>query len=132
MIEHRLTIKPDAKLVVQKQQRSAEDRKRAIQEEVDKLLKADFIREVRHPTWLANPVLVKKANGRWRMCVDFTNHNKACPKDHFPLPRIDQIVDSTGGCKLLCFLDAYSGYHQISMGLEDEEKTAFTIPFGVF
>ena len=132
VIEHRLAVKTDAKPVAQKQRRFAEDRKQAIQEEVDKLLKAGFIREVRHPTWLANPVLVKKANGRWRMCVDFTDLNKACPKDPFPLPRIDQIVDSTAGCALLCFLDAYSGYHQISMGVEDEEKTAFTTPFGVF
>jgi hypothetical protein len=66
------------------------------------------------------------------MCVDFTDLNKACPKDHFPLPRIGQIVDSTAGYELLCFLDAYSGYHQISMGLEDEEKMTFTTPFGVF
>nr|AAM93706.1 putative gag-pol precursor [Oryza sativa Japonica Group]AAP54129.1 transposon protein, putative, unclassified [Oryza sativa Japonica Group] len=76
--------------------------------------------------------MVRKANGKWRMCVDFTDLNKACPKDHFPLPRIDQLVDSTAGCELLNFLDAYSGYHQISMAKEDEEKTAFITPFGVF
>ncbi|XP_066163778.1 uncharacterized protein [Oryza sativa Japonica Group] len=76
--------------------------------------------------------MVQKANGKWRMCVDFTDLNKACPKDHFPLPRIDQLVDSTAGCELLSFLDAYSGYHQISMAREDEEKTAFITPFGVF
>nr|AAP53567.1 retrotransposon protein, putative, unclassified [Oryza sativa Japonica Group] len=74
--------------------------------------------------------MVRKANGKWRMCVDFTDLNKACPKDHFPLPRIDQLVDSTAGCELLSFLDAYSGYHQISMAKEDEEKTAFITPFG--
>nr|ABF94998.1 transposon protein, putative, unclassified [Oryza sativa Japonica Group] len=76
--------------------------------------------------------MVRKANGKWRMCVDFTDLNKACPKDHFPLPRIDQLVDSTAGCELLSFLDAYSSYHQISMAKEDEEKTAFIMPFGVF
>nr|AAP53313.2 transposon protein, putative, unclassified [Oryza sativa Japonica Group] len=74
--------------------------------------------------------MVWKANGKWRMCVDFTDLNKACPKDHFPLPRIDQLVDSTAGCELLSFLDAYSGYHQISMAKEDEEKTALITPFG--
>nr|CAD39961.2 OSJNBa0072D08.10 [Oryza sativa Japonica Group] len=74
--------------------------------------------------------MVRKANGKWRMCVDFTDLNKACPKDHFPLPRIDQLVDSTAGCELLSVLDAYSGYHQISMAKEDEEKIAFITLFG--
>jgi hypothetical protein len=66
------------------------------------------------------------------MCVNFTNLNKHCPKDNFPLPRIDQIVDSTVGYKCLCFLDAYSSYNQISMKVEDEEKTAFITPYGVY
>jgi hypothetical protein len=79
---------------------------------------------------LANPVVVHKANGKWRLCIDFTNINKACPKDPFSLPRIDQIVDSTAGCDFLTFLDAYSGYHQIFMAQEDEEKTAFITPCG--
>ena len=64
--------------------------------------------------------------------MDYTDLNKACPKDEYPLPRIDQIVDSTSGCELLCFLDAYSGYHQISMGIDDEEKTTFVTPFVVY
>jgi hypothetical protein len=80
-----------------------------IRVELRKLLEAGFIKEVFHPTWLANPVLVKKKNRKWRMCVDYTSLNKACPKVPFSLPRIDQIVDSTAGCELLCFLDAYSG-----------------------
>jgi hypothetical protein len=76
--------------------------------------------------------MVKKPNGTWRMCVDYTDLNKTCPKDEYPLPRIDQIVDSTSGCELLCFLDAYSRYHQISMCIDDEEKTTFVTPFGVY
>ncbi len=132
MIEHKLMVRPDAKPVKQKLRRFALDRKQAIREELDKLLKASFIREVLHPKWLANPVMVCKANGKWRRCVDFTDLKKACPKDHFPLPRIDQLVDSIAGCELLSFLDAYSGYHQINMAKEDEEKTAFITPFGVF
>src|SRR3954465_15466963 len=88
--------------------------------------------EVFHPQWLANPVLVLKKNGTWHMCIDYTDLNKACPKDPFALPRIDQIIDSTAGCELLCFLDAYFGYHQIKMALEDQEKTAFITPFGIF
>jgi hypothetical protein len=88
--------------------------------------------EVVHPTWLANPVLVKKKNGKWRMCVDYTSLNKACPKVPFPLPRIDQIVDSTAGCELLCFLDAYSGYHQIKMKESDQLATSFITLFGMY
>ena len=72
-----------------------------------------------YPKWLANVVLVKKANGKWRMCVDFTDLNRACPKDSFPLPRIDQLVDSTTRHKLITFMDAFSGYNQIRMAEED-------------
>ena len=91
-----------------------------------------MVRGVLHLTWLANPVVVRKANGKWRLCIDYTDINKACPKDVFPLPRIDQIVDSTAGCDLPSFLDAYSGYHQIFMKKEDEEKTAFITPCGTY
>jgi hypothetical protein len=82
--------------------------------------------------WLANPVIVPKANGKLRMCIDYTNLNKACPKDPYPLPRIDQIVDSTSGCDLLSFLDAYSGFHQIQMSREDRKHTAFVIVDGLY
>jgi hypothetical protein len=92
-----------------------EERRWAIGAELKKLLEARFIKEVFHPIWLANPVLVKKKNGKWRMCVDYTSLNKVCPKVPFPLRHIDQIVDSTAGYELVCFLDAYSGYHQIKM-----------------
>ena len=84
------------------------------------MLMAGFIREVYYPNWLANVVLVKKANGKWRMCVDFTNLNKVCPKDSFPLPRKDQLVDSTAEHKLLTFMDAFSRYNQIKMAVEDQ------------
>ena len=84
------------------------------------MLMAGFIREVYYPNWLANVVLVKKANGKWRMCVDFTNLNKVCPKDSFPLPRIGQLVDSTAEHKLLTFMDAFSRYNQIKMAVEDQ------------
>src|SRR5215216_23535 len=85
-----------------------------------------------HPTWLANPVVVRKENGKWRLCIDFIDLNKACPKDPFPLLRIDQIEDSTFGCDLLSLLDAYSRYHQILMSKEDEEKTSFITPCGTY
>ena len=93
---------------------------------------ARFIIEVFHPEWLANPVLVLKKNGTWRMCVDYTDLNKACPADPFALPRIDQIIDAMAGYERLSLLDAYSGYHQIEMEVKDQEKTTFITPFGAF
>ena len=128
--EHTLNICPGSKLVRQRLRRFDEEKRRAIGEEIAKLLAAGFIREVHHPEWLANPVLVRKKSEKWRMCVDYTGLNKACPKDPFPLPRIDQIVDSTSGCETLYFLDAYSGYHQIAMKESDQLATSFITPFG--
>ena len=97
VIEHHLAVRLDARLVKQKVRRQAPERQEFIREQVSKLLDAGFIREVLHPEWLANPVIVPKANAKLHMCVDYTDLNKACPKDPFPLPRIDQIVDATAG-----------------------------------
>ena len=94
------------------------ERLEAAKKQISKLITAGAIREIKYTEWLANPVLVQK-EGKWRMCVDYTDLNKACPKDDFPLPRIDQPVDSTSGCELMSFLDAYSGYHQIHMAKDD-------------
>ena len=88
-----MKIHPGSKLMKQHLRRFDEEKHRAIGEEIAKLLAVGFIREVHHPEWLANPVLVRKMSGKWRMCVDYTGLNMACPKDPFPLPRIDQIVD---------------------------------------
>src|SRR6266498_2884677 len=109
-----------------------QDRKEAIRDELTKLTTANFIREVYHPDWLANPVLVKKKNRKWRMCVDYTDLNKACLNDLFRLTHIDQVVDSIAGCKLLCFLDAYSGYHQVSLAKSNCIKMSFIMPFGAY
>ena len=87
------------------------DRYKAFQDEVDHLLKIGFIRESYYPDWLANLVLVIKPNRKQKMCIDFMNLNKACPKDSFPLPRIDQLVDVIAGHKLLSFIDKYLGYN---------------------
>ena len=108
VIQHKLNVSPERKPVQQRRRVFAPERDQAITEEVSKLLTVGFIQEMYYPDWLANIVLVKKANGKWRMCVDFTNLNKACPKDSFPLPRIDQLVDSTARHKLLTFMDAFS------------------------
>ena len=125
VIQHKLNVNPASKPVQQRRRVFALERDQAVRDEVARLLSAGFIREVYYPDWLVNVVLVKKANGKWRMCVDFTDLNRACPKDSFPLPRIDQLVDSTVGHKLLTFMDAFSGYNQIKMAEEDQEKTTF-------
>uniref|UniRef100_A0A2N9ET33 Uncharacterized protein n=1 Tax=Fagus sylvatica TaxID=28930 RepID=A0A2N9ET33_FAGSY len=129
---HKLNVDPSIRPTKQKRRVFAPDRNQAISDEVEKLLTAGFIREVFYPDWLANVVMVKKANGKWRMCVDFTDLNKACPKDSFPLPRIDQLVDSTAGHRLLTFMDAFSGYNQIMMDESDQEKTSFITSKGLF
>ena len=92
---HRLNVSPSFPPVRQKKRVFAPERDRAIAKEVRKLQEASFIREVYYPNWLANVVMVKKASGKWRMCVDFTDLNKACPKDSYPLLRVDVLVDST-------------------------------------
>jgi putative transposase len=109
--EHALKIRPGSKLVKQCLRRFDKEKRRAIGKEITKLLAVRFIKEVYHPEWLANPIVVRKKSEKWRMCVDYMGLNKACLKDPFPLPHIDQVVDSTLGCKTLYFLDAYSGYH---------------------
>uniref|UniRef100_A0A2N9FT45 Uncharacterized protein n=1 Tax=Fagus sylvatica TaxID=28930 RepID=A0A2N9FT45_FAGSY len=129
---HRLNVDPSIRPIKQKRRVFAPDKNQAISDKVEKLLTAGFIREVFYPDWLANVVMVKKANGKWRMCVDFTDLNKACPKDSFPLPRIDQLVDSTAGHRLLTFMDAFSGYNQIMMDDTDQEKTSFITSKGLF
>jgi hypothetical protein len=103
-----------------------------IQQEVNKLLEAGFTRQVDYLSWLAYPVLVENPDISWRMCIDYTNLNKLCPKYEYPLPRICQIVDSIASCELLSFLNVYFGYHQISLAIDDEEKIAFITPFGIF
>jgi len=117
----------DAKVrpVRQRRRKFNEERCLVMKEETQKLLSAGHIREIQYPEWLANVVLVKKANGKWRMCVDFTNLNKACPKDSYPLPNIDALVDNSSGCKMLSFLDAFLRYNQIKMHPRDKCKTAF-------
>jgi hypothetical protein len=119
LIEHSLDVSKTVKPIKQKLRRFARDKKEAIRVEVNWLLATGFIKEVYHPEWLANPVLVRKKNNEWRMCVDYTDLNKHCPKDPFGLPRIDKVIYSTAGCELLSFLDCYSGYHHISLKEEN-------------
>ena len=102
VIENHLAACPSTRPIKQKVRRQAPEKQAYI---------AKFICEVSHPDWIANPVVVPEGNGEKRLCMDFTDLNKACPKGPYRLPRIDQIIYSTTGCDLLCFLDAFSGYH---------------------
>ena len=130
VIVHRLNVNPDSSPVRQKKRVFAQELDIAVAEEVRKLLEAGFIREVYYPDWLANMVMVRKNSGKWRMCVDFTDLNRACSKDSYPLPRIDTLVDSTARHELLSFMDAFSGYNQIKMEEENQEKTSFVTSQG--
>jgi hypothetical protein len=112
--------------------KKSEEKVKAVEAEVQRLQDAKVIREVLYPVWLANTVPVKKKNGKWRMCVDFTDLNKACKKDDFPLERVDKIVDDAANSEILSLLDMFSGYHQIRVRREDEEKTSFITPFETF
>nr|GEU61092.1 reverse transcriptase domain-containing protein [Tanacetum cinerariifolium] len=123
--EHRLNIREGYSPVRQKKKGQAPERAKAIQAEVQKLVEAGITREVYYHDWLSNPVMVKKHDGSWRMCVDLTDLNKACPQDCYPLPEIDCKVESLCGYPFKCFLDGYKGYHQIQLAEADEEKTDF-------
>ncbi|GJY37727.1 reverse transcriptase domain-containing protein [Tanacetum coccineum] len=130
--EHRLNIREGCLPVRQKKIGQAPERNKAIYEEVEKLVDAGIMKEVHYHSWLSNPVMVKRHDESWRMCVDLKDLNKACPKDGYPLPEIDWNVESLCGYPFKCFLDAYKGYHQIKMAKEDEEKTTFITSQGIF
>ncbi|XP_021985818.1 uncharacterized protein LOC110882015 [Helianthus annuus] len=132
LAEHKLNVSHSIKPVAQRKRNMAPARNKAISEDVRKLLSAGIIREVRYQTWVSNPVMVTKKDKTWRMCVDFSDLNNACPKDCYPLPEIDLKIDSLSSFRLKCFLDAYKGYHQIQMASEDEDKTAFVTNEGLF
>ena len=132
IIMHKLPVDPLHQPVRQKRRKFAPERDAIINDEVKSLLGAGFIREVQYPKWLVNVVVVKKKNGKWRVCIDFTDLNKSCPKVPFPLPHIDKLVDATAGDQLMSFMNAFSGYKQILMHPEDQEKTSFMTSRGIY
>jgi hypothetical protein len=132
VMEHELKVDPKVKPRKQRLCTMSEDRKKATKSKVQKLLDAGVIHEGQYPEWLANVVMVPKKNSNWKMCIDFTTLNKFCPKDEFPLPRIDTLVDAAAGSEMLSMLDCFSGYHQIFMKKSDEEKTSLTTLFGTY
>ena len=127
---HHLNVNPSISPKKQPPQCSSREHFDAVKDEVTKIKQAGVIKEVFYPEWLANTMVVRKKNGKWRVCVDFMDLNKACPKDPFPMSQIDQLVDVTIGHPRMSFLDAFQGYHQIPLALEDQEKTAFVTPTG--
>jgi polyhydroxyalkanoate synthesis regulator phasin len=132
IIEH--TLETDEKITLKKQKlkKMSEEKVKAVEAEVQRLQDVKVIREVLYPVWLANTIPVKKKNGKCRMCVDFTYLNKACKNDDFPLERVDKIVDDADNSEMLSLMDMLSGYHQIRVRREDEEKTSFITPFRTF
>ena len=134
VIVHRLNVDPGARPVQQKKRSFGNDKKEIIRQEVDKLLKAGYVSEIQYTNWLYNVVLVPKSSGKWCMCVDFTDLKKACPKDPYPLPRIDMMVDSIIGFEMFSMMDAYQGYHQIHihMAEDDRDKTSFITDKGIY
>ncbi|GAA0166191.1 hypothetical protein LIER_21405 [Lithospermum erythrorhizon] len=123
---------PNARPVKQKKRLFSDEKNAAIREEVQALLKAQAIRELQFPEWVANVILVKKPSRKWCMCTDFTHLNKTCPKDLYPLPCLGRLVEGIAGHKVFDFMDASRGYHQIRMAPEDEERTAFITDYGLY
>ena len=127
---HQLTVSPSASVVAQRRRKQSPEKAEAAEKAEKDLLEENFISEAKYTTWLSNVVLVKESNEKWHMCVDYTDLNRACPKDAYPLPNIDKLVDNSSGYKLLSFIDAYSGYNKIPMVKNDEEKIAFMTESG--
>ena len=127
---YHLNVNPSITPRRQPPRRPSKEHMEAVKNEVTKLKQARAIKKVFYPQWLANTVVVKKKIGKWRVCVDFTNLNKACPKDPFSMPRIDQLVEAMVGNSRMSFLDVFQRYHQILLALDDHEKTAFVTPVG--
>ncbi|CAA0842863.1 Unknown protein, partial [Striga hermonthica] len=132
VIEHRHNIDLSVRPIKQKRRHHGAEMDKIIEQEVDKLMNAGHIKKIQFPEWLSNTVMVSKPGGKCRMCIDFRDLNKACPKDLYPLPRIDQLVDSTAGCELLSLMDASQGYHQIPLAKEDWKRVSFITSKGTY
>ncbi|GJY82085.1 reverse transcriptase domain-containing protein [Tanacetum coccineum] len=132
IIEHTLNVNPSIEPVAQKRRALASDRTQVVIKEVEERVRAGIVRPVKYPAWISNPVLVKKSDVSWRMCIDFKNLNSACPKDYYPLSDIDGKIESVVGFRYKCFLDAYKVYHKVHMAQDDDEKTAFYTDQGTY
>ena len=130
MCKHHIYIKDDCRLVRQPQRRMNPAMKEIMKTELQKLLNVGFIYPISDSQWVSPLVVLPKKNGKWRICVDYRELNKETQKDHFPLPFIDQVLDNLSGKKYFSFLDGFSGYNQIQIALEDQDKTTFSCPWG--
>ena len=132
LVVHMLNVDLEAKPIAQPARIFHTEMERQIVKEVQKLLAVGFIKPIQHLCWLSNIVPAEKKNGQMRCCVGFRNLNRACPKDEFPLPNMDLLIDSAVGSALFSFMDGFSGYNQIRMAPKDAEKTAFRTPIANF
>ena len=129
---HHIFIEKDARPVCQLQRRLNPHLKDVVKAELQKLLDVNFIYPMFDSKWVSPLAVVPKKNRKWRICVDYRELNKATQKDHFPLPFIDQVLDTLAGKKFFSFLDGFSGYNQIQIAPEDQDRTTFTSPWGTF
>jgi len=132
IVQHKLPLKPEFPPIKQKLRRMKPEVSLKIKDKVEKQFNAGFLAVAKYPQWVANVVPVPKKDGKVRMCVDYQDLNRASPKDDFPLPHIDILVDNTTKFSLFSFMDGFSGYNQIKMAPEDIEKTTFITPWGTF
>ncbi|KAL6208662.1 hypothetical protein ACLB2K_019609 [Fragaria x ananassa] len=132
LVCHTINVEPGPKPVIHARRNYHKEDDVQIKQEIEKLLACGFIKSIKHPTWLANIVPLKKKNGQVRICIDYRDLNKVCPKDEFPLPNMDMLINSTSGQGMLSFMDGFSGYNQIKMAARDAEKTAFRTPYENF
>ena len=130
--QHQVNLATNAKLVQQRRYRMNPNYATRVKEEIDKLLKIGFIRPVKRATWLSPIVVVPKKNGKIRVCVDYRKLNVITITDSFPLPFTDSVLDAVVGNEMYCFLDGFSGYNQVRMHPNDQEKMAFITEWGVF
>ena len=122
IVVHKIPLEEGCKPVKQKLRRAHPDVWIKVKTELEKQWNAGFLEVVKYPQWVSNIVVVPKKEGKIRVCVDFRNLNKASPKDDFPLPHIDVLVDNAARSSIYSFMDGFSGYNQIKMALEDKEK----------
>ena len=132
IVEHEIQTYPDAKPIQQKLRPVNPRKVAAVKAEVEKLLKAGFIYPIALTEWVSNPVPIDEKQGTIHICTDFRYLNKAYPKDNYPMPFIDQIIDACAGSEVFSFMDGFSGYNQIQIKSEDQHKTTFICPWGTF
>nr|WP_158318972.1 reverse transcriptase family protein [Robertmurraya kyonggiensis] len=132
IVAHKLSLNPTIPPIKQAPHRMRHDLEMAVINETKKLIDVGFIREEQYPTWIASIVPVRKKNGQLRICIDFWDLNKACPKDEFPLPIPELMIDIASTNAMFSFMDGLSGYNQIKMASEDEKHTSFRTPLGIF